>query len=66
MVETPVRVFTSYSHDSHEHEARVLAFSDRLRNDGVDSLIDQYEGPEEGWPFWMEAQISESGFVLIV
>jgi hypothetical protein len=65
MVDAAVRVFTSYSHDSPEHEARVLALSDRLRKDGVDSLIDQYESPEEGWPPWMEAQISEANFVLI-
>jgi len=44
---TPVRVFTSYSHDSTEHEERVLALSNRLRIDGVDSIIDQYESPPD-------------------
>jgi hypothetical protein len=63
---TPVRVFISYSHDSTEHEERVFAFSKRLRDDGVDATIDQYESPSEGWPFWMERQIDESAFVLIV
>jgi len=61
---TPVRVFTSYSHDSTEHEERVLALSNRLRIDGVDSIIDQYESPPEGWPIWMERQFDEADFVL--
>lgn len=37
------KVFISYSHDSPEHKDRVLALSDRLRADGVDCYIDQYE-----------------------
>jgi hypothetical protein len=35
---TPVRVFISYSLDSTEHEKRVLAFSKRLRDHGVDAI----------------------------
>lgn len=65
--EKPVRVFISYSHDSPEHEERVLGLSNRLRNPGgVDSVIDQYESPPEGWPVWMERQIDEADFVLMV
>lgn len=64
---TPPKVFISYSHDSAEHKARVLALSNRLRSDGVDATIDQYEvSPPEGWPVWMEQQIRESNFVLVV
>ena len=37
------KVFISYSHDSPEHAELVLALSDRLRQDGIDSHIDQYE-----------------------
>ena len=33
------RVFISYSHDSPEHKDRILALSDRLRQDGVDCSI---------------------------
>ncbi|HTC48453.1 MAG TPA: SEFIR domain-containing protein [Candidatus Aquilonibacter sp.] len=63
----PPRVFTSYSHDSPEHEAGVLALSDRLRDDGVDAILDQYESaPAEGWPFWMDHQIRDADFVLVV
>jgi hypothetical protein len=61
------RLFTSYSHDSPEHEEHVLALSDRLRKDGVDATLDQYESaPPEGWPVWMEHQIRDADFVLVV
>lgn len=44
-----IKVFISYSHDSPEHKNRVLELSDRLRGDGIDSVIDQYEGsPSQG------------------
>jgi hypothetical protein len=45
------RVFISYSHDSPEHLDHVLELADRLRTDGIDCHIDQYEeSPPEGWP----------------
>ncbi len=63
----PPKVFISYSHDSAEHEQRVLNLANRLRPDGIDAAIDQYEtSPREGWPVWMERQIRESDFVLVV
>ena len=74
---SPIPVFISYSHDSPEHQRRVLDLSDRLRSDGIDAWIDQYTPwPEEGWPRRMEAhlvyidlyhaKISTSKYVLIV
>jgi tetratricopeptide (TPR) repeat protein len=61
------RVLISYSHDSPEHEARVLRLADRLRDDGVDAVLDQYESfPPEGWIRWMSQQIAEARFVLAV
>ncbi|MCI0487664.1 MAG: tetratricopeptide repeat protein [Blastocatellia bacterium] len=63
----PPKVFISYSHDSPEHQAQVLALSDRLRADGVDCHIDQYEvSPPEGWPRWTLNQFDETDFVLVV
>jgi SEFIR domain. len=63
----PPRVFISYSHDSPEHADRVLDLSDRLRRDGVESVLDQYlVSPPEGWPLWMDRQIEECDFVLLV
>ncbi len=61
------KVFISYSHDSKEHKDRVLALSDRLRADGIDCIIDQYEtSPPEGWARWCNNQIDEADFVLVV
>jgi hypothetical protein len=59
--------FISYSHDSVEHMERVLKLSDRLRGDGVNCVIDQYEeSPPQGWPRWMDKKIRESKFVVLV
>ena len=60
-------VFISYSHDSAEHADRVLALSNRLRADGIDCILDQYEtSPPENWPRWMDNHIRKSDFVLMV
>jgi len=60
-------VFISYSHDSVEHVERVLELSDKLRSEGVDCVLDQYEtSPPEGWPRWMDKKIRYSKFVLLV
>jgi WD40 repeat protein len=67
MASDPPKVLISYSHDSPEHEQRVLTLANRLRTDGIDCTIDQYViVPEEGWPLWMERQIRDSNFVLMV
>jgi len=64
---SPPSVFISYSHDSPEHEGRVLSLSNRLRADGVEATLDQYESaPDDGWPLWMEQQIREAHFVLVI
>jgi len=61
------KVFISCSHDSPEHRKRVLDLSQRLRADGVDSWIDQYDPyPAEGWPRWMQRQIDEAEAVLLI
>jgi hypothetical protein len=63
----PPRVFISYSHDSPEHQDRVLALADRLRLEGVNASIDQYvQSPPEGWADWCETEIRKSDFVLMV
>ena len=63
----PLTVFLSYSHDSPEHDERVLALADRLRRDGFDAALDQYEvSPPEGWPLWRERQVKGGDFVLMV
>jgi len=63
----PPRVFISYSHDSPAHEANVLALADRLRRDGIDAVLDQYESfPPNGWIAWMKQQIRDARFVLVI
>jgi tetratricopeptide (TPR) repeat protein len=68
MASDPPKVFISYSHDSPEHEERVLALAERLRKDGVDAQLDQYVAgtPPEGWPRWMLNQLDWAEFVLVV
>jgi len=61
------RVFISYSHDSQEHKESVLEICQRLREEGVDAWIDQYEdSPAEHWPRWMRNQIAQAKYVLLV
>jgi SEFIR domain-containing protein len=63
----PPKVFISYSHDTVAHQKRVLDLADRLRADGIDAEIDQYnDSPPEGWPRWCERQIEAADFVLMV
>ncbi len=61
------RVFLSYSHDSKEHRDCVLALAERLRSDGIEAYLDQYEPkPAQGWSRWMQDQIEDADFVLVV
>lgn len=60
-------VFVSYSWDSEEHTKSVLALSNRLRGDGIDCVLDQYEvSPPEGWPRWMDRKIGSSHLVIVI
>ncbi|MGI9018856.1 MAG: SEFIR domain-containing protein, partial [Euzebya sp.] len=63
-----IRGFISYSHDSPEHEGRVLALSERLRKDGIDVSLDQYVNgtPAGGWQRWMLNELDAAAFVLLV
>ena len=58
----------SYSHDSPEHEQRVLALCNRLRERGIDTMVDQFlpGAPSEGWPLWMEREIERRDFTLMI
>ena len=63
------KVFISYSHDSPEHSAKVLALADALRAGGVDIELDRYHmRPPHGWPHWCEEQLrpEASRYVLVV
>ena len=60
-------VFISYSQDSLSFSDKVLDFSNRLRSEGIDAILDQYEeAPPEGWPRWMENSIKKADYVIII
>lgn len=65
---SPPRVFFSYSHDSPEHRATVLALAERMRHDGIEAMVDQYLAgtPDQGWPRWMLDEIDAADHVLVV
>ncbi len=66
MADAP-RVFISYSNDSDEHADYVLALADALCDGGIDVILDRYvRAPDEGWPRWMDRNIDEAQFVLMV
>ena len=63
----PTRVFISFSHDSPQHDQRVLDLANQLRQDGVDARIDLFEPhPAEGWQRWMQRQIEQADLVVLV
>ena len=65
---TPVgEVFISYSWDNESHVQSVLALSNRLRSEGIDCVLDQYEeSPPVGWPLWMDKKIRDARLVLMI
>jgi len=66
-MDAPETVFISYSHDSRAHVRQVLALSNRLRSEGIDCVLDQYESsPPEGWPRWMDRQVRNAHLVLMI
>lgn len=67
MSDAPKRVFISYSQDSAEHGARVLALAQALRDAGIDAWLDQFEdAPAQGWAMWMHEQLRDADTVLVV
>jgi hypothetical protein len=61
------KVFVSYSHDSQEHKKWVLDFATRLRNTGVDAILDQWElKPGDDLPHFMERNLTVADHVLMV
>ena len=68
--ESGIKVFISYSHDPQTvgHRDRVLALSERLRADGVETILDRYVEPcpEPGWQRWMLDSVDEATHVLLV
>lgn len=61
------KVFLSYSHDSLDHKKWVLDLAIRLRNNGVESIIDQWSlGPGDDLPHFMEQNLASADRVLMI
>jgi hypothetical protein len=59
--------FVSYSWDSESHKTWTREFSARLRGDGIDVKLDQWElVPGDQLPEFMESAVRDSDYVLIV
>ena len=64
---TPPTVFISYTHESPDHNARVLRLAQRLETEGVSCELDVFEScPPEGWPAWMFRQVGTKDYCIVV
>ena len=61
------KLFISYSHDTLEHKKWVLDLATRLRNNGIDAILDQWElSPGDDLPHFMETNLSSSNYIIII
>lgn len=61
------KAFVSYSHDSQDHKKWVLDFATRLRNNGVDAILDQWDlKPGDDLPSFMEQGLVTADRVLMI
>jgi len=60
-------VFISYSHDSSEHKQWVANLGIRLRKNGVDAILDQWDlFPGDDVPSFMENKLSSCQYALLI
>ena len=63
----PPKIFISYSHDSPEHRRWVSGLGAKLRHNGVDAILDQWDlGPGDDVTRFMERGVKESDRVLVI
>ena len=61
------KVFISYSHDTQAHKKWVLELAQRLRNSGVDAILDQFRvGLGDDLGGFMEKSVAESDRIIMV
>lgn len=61
------RAFISYSWDSEDHKLWVRNLATKLRQDGVDVMLDQWGvAPGDQLPEFMEQSLREHDFILII
>lgn len=63
----PRRVFLSYAWESTDHIGWVRQLAARLRADGVDAVLDQWEAvPGDQLPDFMDRAVESSDFVIVI
>lgn len=61
------KAFISYSHDTLEHKKWVLELASRLRNNGIDAILDQFElQPGDDLPNFMEKNLANANKIIMV
>ncbi|MDN3654509.1 toll/interleukin-1 receptor domain-containing protein [Ferruginibacter paludis] len=61
------KVFLSYSHDTLEHKKWVLELATRLRTNGIDAILDQWElGAGSDIPHYMEQNLANADYIVMV
>ena len=61
------KVFISYSHDSPEHKQWVSELGAKLRHNGIDAILDQWDlGPGDDITRFMESGLKNSDRVLVI
>ncbi|EPJ2732615.1 toll/interleukin-1 receptor domain-containing protein, partial [Vibrio parahaemolyticus] len=61
------KVFFSYSHDSEEHKAWVLALATRLEENGVAVTLDQWDlRVGDDLPYFMESGLTDADRVVLI
>jgi len=61
------KAFISYSHDTQEHKKWVLELAIRLRNNGIDAILDQFElQPGADLPHFMETNLASSNKIMMI
>jgi len=66
------QVFISYRQTDDAQKQRVRTFAERLRDAGIDVILDQFfldanpAGPNDGWPKWSSDRALTTEYVLIV
>ena len=67
MAENPKKVFIAYSHDSPDHKQWVSELAARLRHNGIDARLDQWDlGLGDDITRFMEREIVGADRVLVI
>ena len=61
------KAFMSYSWDDDQHKEWVASLATNLRDNGIETILDQWHAvPGDQLPEFMERQIRENDYVLII